>query len=267
MSKLIFLSHIHEERQLALILKEAIEDEFSGFVDIFVSSDGVSIPAGSNFLKRIEKGLLDCNAAFFLISPKSINRNWINFELGAVWIKNKMNELSQGTEIPAIPICHSGMNLSALPQPINGLNSIQANLPAQLEFAFKSIQTSLGGRGRLKTDFVELSGKIINFERKYTIGDSLNSFVKTFTNDPSIIYTLIHNYPNSPKVEVSLGDIEDSSVKILKENAANVSDYVTLITNSLGMRVDTFGAKILTNVVIQFDSAIMREYESLIMGR
>ncbi|MFP9135476.1 hypothetical protein ACLKZ8_21145 [Shewanella algae] len=79
MNKQIFLSHIHEERDLALLIKEAIENEFSGFIEVFVSSDGMSIPAGSNFLKRIEDGLVNCIGAIYLISPISVKRNWINF--------------------------------------------------------------------------------------------------------------------------------------------------------------------------------------------
>ncbi|PTP70076.1 hypothetical protein CWO23_12785, partial [Vibrio splendidus] len=87
----LFLSHIHEERDLAVLIKTAIEEEFSGFVEVFVSSDGTSIPAGSNFLKRIEDGLVNCIGALYLISPVSVKRNWINFELGAVWIRNAIS--------------------------------------------------------------------------------------------------------------------------------------------------------------------------------
>src|SRR5690348_9372698 len=124
MAKTIFLSHIHGERDLAILIKNTIEEEFSGFVDVFVSSDGVSIPAGSNFLSRIEDGLINCCAAIFLLSPHSVNRNWINFELGSVWIRNKLSSV----EIPAIPVCHSGMSLNDMPQPINNLNAIQGNI-------------------------------------------------------------------------------------------------------------------------------------------
>ena len=51
MPKTIFLSHIHEEHELAGFIQEALEEEFSGFVNTFVSSDGASIPAGANFLR------------------------------------------------------------------------------------------------------------------------------------------------------------------------------------------------------------------------
>ena len=67
--KLIFLSHITEEKELAKIIKDAIEDEFSGFVEVFVSSDGNTIKAGQNFLNVIENGLVNCIAAIYLISP------------------------------------------------------------------------------------------------------------------------------------------------------------------------------------------------------
>ncbi|MBF0888055.1 hypothetical protein [Gluconobacter cadivus] len=50
-SKKIFLSHIHEEKELALLIKDNIVEAFAGFVEVFVSTDGVSIPAGSNFLR------------------------------------------------------------------------------------------------------------------------------------------------------------------------------------------------------------------------
>lgn len=55
--KTIFLSHITEEKELATLFQEAIENEFSGFVKVFVSSDGLSIPAGTNFCRKSKKVL------------------------------------------------------------------------------------------------------------------------------------------------------------------------------------------------------------------
>lgn len=62
-SNKLFVSHIHEEKKLAVLIKKAIEEEFSGFVEVFVSSDGNSIPAGSHFLNRIEDSLVNCIGA------------------------------------------------------------------------------------------------------------------------------------------------------------------------------------------------------------
>ena len=159
--KLIFLSHIHEEREMALALKKAIESEFAGFVEVFVSSDGTSIPAGANFLKRIENGLIECIGAVYLISPTSVKRNWINFELGAVWARNAASVKTSGPEIPTLPFCHSGCTPGNLPMPLNNLNAIQANQSAQLEFAFRSLQSAVGGKGALRTDFDQLASAVV----------------------------------------------------------------------------------------------------------
>ena len=140
-NKLIFLSHIHEEKALAVLVKQALEEEFSGFVDVFVSSDVSSIPAGSNFLKKIEEGLVNCIGAIYLISPVSVKRNWINFELGAVWVRNVISIRGGNAEIPTLPMCHSGMVPGNLPAPLNNLNAISGNKASQLEFAFRSLQT------------------------------------------------------------------------------------------------------------------------------
>jgi hypothetical protein len=123
-----------------------VEAEFSGFVDVFVSSDGASIATGTNFLRRIEDGLLNCIAAIYLISPESLGRNWINFELGAVWVRNATNLRASKSEIPAMPFCHSGCVPSGLPVPLNLLSAIESNQASQLSSAFGSMQKAVGGR-------------------------------------------------------------------------------------------------------------------------
>lgn len=164
---IVFLSHIHEEKEMALLLKNTIEDEFSGFVEVFVSSDGDSIPAGVNFLKRIEYGLLKCSAALYLISLRSIKRSWISFELGAVWIRSLQSVCGDNAEIPSIPLCHTGMTPEKLPPPLSNIDAVLATSSAGLTRVFRSIQTAVGARGRLKTDFDNLALAIQEHEREY----------------------------------------------------------------------------------------------------
>lgn len=183
--KIIFLSHIHEEKDLAVVIKQALEDEFSGFVDVFVSSDGTSVPAGSNFLKRIEDGLILCVGALYLISPSSVRRSWINFELGAVWIRSAINIRQGMPEIPTLPICHSDMTPTSLPPPLNNLNAIVASQASQLEFAFRSLQTAVGGKGRLKSDFDAIGKEISEIERRYTVGNHLVELLHRIVPDDS----------------------------------------------------------------------------------
>ena len=185
--KLIFLSHITEEKRLAKIIKDAIEDEFAGFVSVFVSSDGETIKAGQNFLKVIEDGLVDCIAAIYLISPISVKRSWISFELGAVWIRNALNQRADKAEVPALPFCHSGMTYNALPQPICNLNAIEANIASRLEFAFRSLQSAVGAKGRLRTDFDELAANIVAFEKQYLLFDNLEKIFNILELSPKAL--------------------------------------------------------------------------------
>lgn len=210
MKKTIFLSHIHEEKDLALIIQKAVENEFSGFVKVFVSSDGSSIPAGSNFLTTIEDALLDCSAGLYLISPYSIKRNWINFELGALWIRNVMSVRTGEAELPTIPICHSGIAPSELPMPLTNLNSINGLDRDDLERMFKNLQGSLGGSGELKTDFEALQNSMDSFCSNYTlIGHLINVFKTISATSQQMIPTIEHsnNIGKGQYFDLTLGDI------------------------------------------------------------
>lgn len=256
MNLLLFLSHIHEEKDLAIQIKNALENEFSGFVDVFVSSDGVSIPAGANFLKRIEDGLVSCVGALYLLSPVSVKRPWINFELGAVWVRNAISIRGGGAEIPALPLCHSGLSLSDLPAPINNLNSIQANDASKLEFAFKSIQSAVGGRGSLRTDFDALAAGIIGFEKNYTFTSRFKNAIGRIAGaDYNQLLTMIRNTTNKDfvfKLQIDQ-DIAKELMSLSKEN----STYSSYDIKSSGIAFGDTGTNNVVNFELKFDRAFL----------
>ncbi|WP_426455385.1 toll/interleukin-1 receptor domain-containing protein (plasmid) [Paenibacillus sp. S-38] len=221
MSRLIFLSHIHEERELALIFKDALVREFGGFVDIFVSSDGVTITAGTNFLREIENGLTTCIAGMYLISPKSVSRSWVNFELGALWIRNKLNESTGQPHIPTLPVCHSGMTLRSLPQPISNLNSVLGGNAEQLEFAFRSLQKAVGGSGDLRTDFSALAAKVNDFERRYTIVSHYKRLFQMISHKGDVSQYLTGMNPEIQEIRLKIGLCNNDLIKELKQLEAN----------------------------------------------
>jgi hypothetical protein len=237
--KLIFLSHIHEEKTLALLVKQALEAEFSGFVDVFVSSDGASIPAGANFLKKIENGLINCIGAIYLISPISVKRNWVNFELGAVWIRNVISMRATNVEIPAIPVCHSGISPGTLPSPLNNLNAILGNQASQLEFAFRSLQTVVGGKGTLKTDFNVLAAQVAEFERQYTLGSSLKKLLAILGGQISDIISLIQHCEQQPTgglTTMQCGFIDTYIIQELQALEANeLKGVITVVIGKAGI--------------------------------
>jgi hypothetical protein len=270
MKALIFLSHIHEESELAKLIQSAIEDEFSGFVEVFVSSDGKTIPSGANFLKRIEEGLINCIGAIYLISPVSVKRNWINFELGAVWIKNAISLKNSGPEIPTIPFCHSGISPGQLPMPLINLSSIQAGNSSNLEMAFKSIQTAVGGSGKLKTDFDILASSVIKFERSYTIGENLLKMFKAISITKSEMKAVIDESKamgNGQKLKIELGFRDNSLFQTLKSIEINdLNGLIVISFEKPSVRISqTDGAHnggqisvtILTNILIESEAKLI----------
>jgi len=265
--KLLFLSHIHEEKAMAILVKDAIEEEFGGFVDVFVSSDGVSIPAGANFLKRIENGLICCIGAIYLISPNSVKRNWINFELGAVWVRNAINIREGKSEIPTLPFCHSGMTPSGLPAPLNNLNGISTTEASQLEFAFRSIQSAVGGRGKLRTDFDNLAAQILVLEQQYTLGDNLKKLVNILGGNAQILIEHCKKQPAGSNVTLNCGFIETNAIQQLKDlETRELKDHIIVSTNNPGVNFGVNGATNGAEVTITMQTDLPLKFESSLIS-
>ncbi|MCS3833387.1 hypothetical protein HNP10_002148 [Aeromonas veronii] len=264
----IFLSHIHEEKELAIIIKDAIEEEFSGFVEVFVSSDGMSIPAGSNFLKRIEDGLVNCIGALYLISPVSVKRNWINFELGAVWIRNAISIRAESNEIPALPLCHSNMTPANLPQPIGNLNAIITNQASQLEFAFRSIQTAVGGKGKLRTDFDALAQQVSVFEREYTLGSTVVDFLKSIGGDLHALVKYCETLPSgTTQATLELGFIPTELINKIKHfESDKLAGKIKLSVKNAGMAFGENGAVNGANASLLIDIRLVLEFKDLLLA-
>ena len=74
----IFISHIHEENELALSLKKLLEKCFAKSVKVFMSD----IELGSDWLARIRGSINNADLILSLFSPHSKQRPWINIETG-----------------------------------------------------------------------------------------------------------------------------------------------------------------------------------------
>lgn len=111
----IFFSHAHEDADNAKIIQEWIDEILLGAIDFFISTDKISIPIGSNWFDKLTSALNDSIIFFTLITPISINKNWIFFESGAGFIRG----------LPVIPICIGGLNIKDLKPPLSFLQSIQ----------------------------------------------------------------------------------------------------------------------------------------------
>ncbi len=196
---IVFISHIVAEKELAIAFKELIEKNFLNMIEVFVSSDEHSIGMGQRWLDNITQALKSCSIEIILCSPKSIERPWINFEAGAGWIR----------DIPVIPLCHSGMDPSKLPLPLNLLQGANAKEVSGLKLIFPVIAQAIGA-SIPNIDFGDFISKVAELEQRYTYWNVVNEYFKELNRfHPEIIQALKQGKTISLELtETDIGKLE-----------------------------------------------------------
>ena len=104
----LFFSHSSKDKDMIVAIKDKIVKYTGNTLDIFVSSDGESIPFGRNWIHKIEDGLKNAKIMFVFVTENSISTGWIYFEAGFAY--------SQGIQVIPVGI---GINIGALKAPLN----------------------------------------------------------------------------------------------------------------------------------------------------
>jgi hypothetical protein len=107
---------------------------FIGLVDVFESSDRISIPAGTKWLSEVTEALRRADLHLILCSPEATRRPWIQFEAGAAHLRG----------IPIIPLSHSGLTCAQLPVPLSVYEGLQISDPEGLTALYSAIAHALG---------------------------------------------------------------------------------------------------------------------------
>jgi hypothetical protein len=143
----IFISHASTDKPVAHVIKQEIEIVFGDNVEVFVSSLPGSIEPGSDWLKQIQKKLDDASIVIVLITPISIHRPWIWFEIGASWMK--MIEKKR----KIYPLCAPEIELNSLPEPLSRLQALSLGKAEDIKLLFKSLYDAMrfGELKELKT--------------------------------------------------------------------------------------------------------------------
>src|ERR1035441_9637819 len=100
----IFFSHSSLDKRQLGRLKEVFCAKTGGAIDVFLSSDGQSIPLGTNWVYRVQEGLESAALMLVFITPNSVGSSWIYFEAGFSYAK----------QIRVIPIGFLGIDLLRL---------------------------------------------------------------------------------------------------------------------------------------------------------
>jgi hypothetical protein len=78
----VFISHITEEKAVALELQRYLRKAFGADFPVFVSSDPQSIGGGRAWWNHIRERLKTARVALVSLSNESVTREWINYEAG-----------------------------------------------------------------------------------------------------------------------------------------------------------------------------------------
>jgi hypothetical protein len=154
---------------LADIFKANLRKDFLGLIDIFVSSDGQSVPVGNRWLDDVDAALARAKVQIILCSQRSVGRPWLNFEAGAGWVR----------KIPVVPICHTGMRPSSLPIPLNMLQGIEASDEAGLRRVYELLAMQLGSMIPT-SNFGAIAQEIKEIEHRYGLIMVVRDAVRRF---------------------------------------------------------------------------------------
>jgi hypothetical protein len=150
----VFISHASGEHPLATLLKESVETDFIGLIKVFVSE--ATIAPGNSWLEDVKKALREADIYIVLCSQLSVERRWINIELGA--------GLSRGKTI--IPICHTDLNTTQLQRPLSDYQSVNASDIEGLRRLYQTLAAEIGSSVP-SANFDELAGKVKAFEERH----------------------------------------------------------------------------------------------------
>jgi len=134
----IFISHAATDQPIANILKAEIDRVFAHGVEVFASSIPGVMKPGADWLNNIKENLSKAKAIVVLITPVSINRPWIWFEIGASW--SKMSE-GRGN---IYPLCAPEIEFSALPEPLSRLQALSLGKAEHIKLFFQTLCNQFG---------------------------------------------------------------------------------------------------------------------------
>lgn len=155
----LFFSHSSKDRDMILTIKNKLMSATGGVLDIFMSSDGQSIPFGTNWIHKIEEGLNDAKIMFVFVTENSLPSGWIYFEAGFAYNKG----------IKVIPV-GIGVDIGALKAPLNLLQGFNIT------------------SGDSLNNFISVVNKEFeySFAEKFTAEDYGETISYTSTDDKSI---------------------------------------------------------------------------------
>lgn len=134
----LFISHASSDAEFANAVKQEIEKVFANGVNVFCTSSPGAISVGTDWLADIESKLSVAQAVIAIITPISIERPWLWFEVGATWANGRSGACK------IYPLCAPEVSLSDLPSPLDRLQALSLGKSADLKLLFEALIKQFG---------------------------------------------------------------------------------------------------------------------------
>lgn len=144
----LFISHASHDGKLANALKKEIEKVFAKGIDVFCTSSPAGIQASEDWLQQVENNLSTTQAVIVIVTPLSIERPWLWFEIGATWLKGRNGDCK------IYPLCAPEIDLGKLPSPLDRLQALSMGNTVHLKQLFQALiqQFNFGNISTFKAD-------------------------------------------------------------------------------------------------------------------
>jgi hypothetical protein len=149
----IFISHVAEDRELALRVQEYVEVCLASAHGVFCSSWQLSV--GDFWVAKIRKELKHAKAVIVLLSRQALKSTWIAFETGAAWSANKK----------VILLCVGGVRAGRLPRPYSDFHAI--DLTAHPEHHSKILESIISSQIKSEAELLNNESYVKNYEKRF----------------------------------------------------------------------------------------------------
>lgn len=205
----LFISHASSDGEFATVLQAEITKVFADGVNVFCTSSPGAIGASTDWLATIEEKLSTSQAVIAIITPLSIERPWLWFEVGASWLRARNDQLA------IYPLCAPEIDFSELPSPLDRLQALSMGKAIDLKLLFEGLIKQFG------------FGKISSF-RASNITKRIPKYQNVKIRETDLVERQFYNGPYTGYTDDELCEVIDAN--LLSREAHDIVNYPILHT-------------------------------------
>lgn len=134
----VFISHAATDAEFAAALQAEIEKVFANGLAVFCTSSPGTLAIGTDWLAVVEDRLKAAQATIVILTPTSIERPWVWFEVGASWHRSREGSCR------IYPLCAAEIEVGRLPSPLNRLQALSMGKAVDLKLLFENLSEQFG---------------------------------------------------------------------------------------------------------------------------